>query len=369
MYTVSTRTLSALAYDRGEEYDPGQPIAPGLLEELSLIEHARPLVGEDGSCERARQRRRSGSRPRICSPRRGRAGRSASPERAGRARLAAGLVTTADRPFVVRRSPFVMPSPGVRWGARRRVHYLMRIGGEMFTNTEATILVAEEDECTRAFLERNLRADGYRVLSAGDRAKALALLLTAHPDLIVVDVNGQTLELLDTVRSGEGIAGRADPDTPLIVLSGDADRLQRIRLLGRGGDDVVEKPFAYQELRARIGAVLRRSPATRRGRRLLRAGPVVIDVRSREVRVGEHRIKLSATEYELLLALAGDPHRVFTREELLRSVWGLDTFGRTRTLDSHASRLPRKLCHGGEEKLVVNVLGVGYRLMDAAATS
>ncbi len=206
----------------------------------------------------------------------------------------------------------------------------------MSATTEATILVAEEHDITRTFLHDKLSADGYRVLVAPDRAKALALFSTAHPDLIVVDVNGQTLELLDAVRSGEGIAGRADPDTPMIVLSGDADRLQRIRLLERGGDDVVKKPFAYPELRARIGAVLRRSEAARRGRRIVRAGPVVIDVRSREVRVGERRVELSSLEYRLLLALAGDPHRVFTREELLRSVWGIQTFGRTRTLDTRS---------------------------------
>ena len=234
----------------------------------------------------------------------------------------------------------------------------------MSITTEVTILLAEEDDCTRAFLHENLSADGYRVLVAPDRAKALALLSTAHPDLIVVDINGQTLELLDTVRAGEGIAGRADPDTPMIVLSRDADSLQRIRLLERGGDDVVGKPFAYPELRARIGAVLRRSQTVRRGKRILRAGPVVIDVRAREVRVCERRVELSGTEYRLLLALAGEPHRVFTREELLRSVWGFQTFGRTRTLDSHASRLRRKLCEGGDDRLVVNVWGVGYRLVD-----
>jgi DNA-binding response OmpR family regulator len=234
--------------------------------------------------------------------------------------------------------------------------------------SQATILLAEEHDTTRTFLQDNLTADGYRVLVASDRAKALALLSTAHPDLIVIDINGQTLELVDTIRSGEGIAGHADPDTPMIVLSRDADRLQRIRLLERGGDDVVKKPFAYPELRARITAVLRRSRATRGGRRMLRAGPVVIDMRSREVRVGERRVELSATEYQLLLALAGEPHRVVTREELLRSVWGLDTFGRTRTLDTHAFRLRRKLCEGSDEKLVVNVWGVGYRLVDAVST-
>jgi DNA-binding response OmpR family regulator len=232
------------------------------------------------------------------------------------------------------------------------------------TNPPATILVAEEHESTRTFLEENLTADGYRVLTAGDRTRALALLSTGQPDLIIVDINGQTLELLDTVRSGDGIAGSLDSDTPMIVMSRGANRLHRIRMLERGGDDVVKKPFAYPELRARVAAVLRRSQASRRDRRIVRVGPVVIDVRLREVRVAGRPVDLSATEYRLLLALVAEPHRVFTREELLRSVWGYQTFGRTRTLDSHAFRLRRKLCDGGEHGLVVNVWGVGYRLRD-----
>ena len=172
------------------------------------------------------------------------------------------------------------------------------------------------------------------MLVAPDRAKAMALLATAHPDLILVDVNGQTLGLVDAVRSGEGVAGRVDPDTPLIVLSRDADRLQRIRVLERGGDDVVRKPFAYPELRARIAALLRRSQL-RRGARMLRAGPIAIDVRSREVRAFDRPVELSAKEYDLLVTLAGEPTRVFTRAELLRSVWGLGSYAQTRTLDSH----------------------------------
>ena len=91
----------------------------------------------------------------------------------------------------------------------------------------------------------------------------------------------------------EGIAGRTDPDVPMIVMSRSADRLQRIRMLERGGDDFVKKPFSYPELRARIGAVLRRSQTTRRGARIVRAGPVVIDVRSREVRVCDRPVELS----------------------------------------------------------------------------
>jgi DNA-binding response OmpR family regulator len=234
----------------------------------------------------------------------------------------------------------------------------------MSTAVEATILVAEEEEATRTFLRENLSADGYRVLLAPDRAKALALLSTAHPDLIVVDINGQTLDLLDAVRAGEGIAGVADADIPMIVMSRDADQLQRIRCFERGGDDVVSKPFAYPELRARIVALLRRSQTTRRGRQLLRAGPVEIDVRARTVRVSGRLVELSGTEYRLLVTLANEPSRLFTREELMRSVWGMETFGRSRTLDSHAHRLRHKLRHGHDVKLLVNVWGVGYRLCD-----
>ena len=126
-----------------------------------------------------------------------------------------------------------------------------------------TILVAEEHDATRAFLADNLVADGYQVLIANDRAKAVALLSVHDPDLILVDVNGQTLQLVDAVRSGEGVAGRVDSNTPVIVLTARSDELQRIRVLEHGGDDIVQNPFSYPELRARIAAVLRRSEMRR----------------------------------------------------------------------------------------------------------
>jgi DNA-binding response OmpR family regulator len=228
-----------------------------------------------------------------------------------------------------------------------------------------TILVAEEHTATRNFLVDNLAADGYRALAAEDRAKALALLDVEHPDLVVVDVNGETLDLLDAVRSATGLASRTDPDTPLIVLTGRVDAIHRIRLLERGGDDVVSKPFAYPELRARIAAMLRRTQRPPSSR-LRRIGPVTIDVPGREVRVEDEPVELSAKEYELLLALSSDPTRVFTRDELLRDVWGFRGPVRTRTLDSHAHRLRQKVSRPGAAKLVVNVWGVGYRLCDQA---
>jgi DNA-binding response OmpR family regulator len=156
-----------------------------------------------------------------------------------------------------------------------------------------TILVAEEHPATRNFLIDNLAADGYRTLAADDRPKALALLDVEHPDLVVVDINGDTLDLLDAVRSATGLASRVDPDTPLIALTGRSDAIHRIRLLERGGDDVVAKPFTYPELRARIAALLRRAEA-RSAPRLRRIGPVTIDVPGREVWVDDQRVELSA---------------------------------------------------------------------------
>jgi DNA-binding response OmpR family regulator len=121
------------------------------------------------------------------------------------------------------------------------------------------------------------------------------------------------------------------------------------------------RPFHYDELVARIRAVLRRAqPATGR---VLRAGAIEVDTATRRVKVGDERVALPGKEYELLVKLAGDPHRVFTKEELLREVWGFRSLGRTRTLDSHASRLRRRLARPDRPPYVQNVWGVGYCLL------
>ncbi len=223
-----------------------------------------------------------------------------------------------------------------------------------------TVLVADETDATREFLADNLSADGYRIRTAGSREKALAVLTVDEIDVIVIDVNGSTLELVDAVRSGDGLAGRVDPDVPMIVLSAQADVLHRIRVLDRGGDDVLAKPFSYPELRARIAAVLRRAEA-RRAPRLVRVGELAIDPVARTVHVGRQLVELTGKEYELLRALASEPTRVFTRQELLRGVWG--GYPSSRTLDAHASRLRRKLAAAGAP-LVHNIWGIAYRLAD-----
>jgi DNA-binding response OmpR family regulator len=230
-----------------------------------------------------------------------------------------------------------------------------------------TIMVVEDDDATREFLADNLAADSYEVVTAASGGQALNLLEVKECDLLLLDVmlpDASGFELCRRLRTADGIGQRIDPELPVIMLSGRTSETDRVRGFARGADDYVAKPFHYPELAARIGAVLRRS-RSRRERGVIRVGDLRIDPASREVRIGGHKVELSAKEFALLHALAADPVRVFTKEELLRDVWGFQLMGSTRTLDSHASRVRRKLTPAdGGRRWVVNVWGVGYRLTD-----
>jgi DNA-binding response OmpR family regulator len=233
--------------------------------------------------------------------------------------------------------------------------------------TPATILLVEDHRLTRTFLADNLSVDGYELLEADCAADGERMLATRFPDLAIIDLglpDHDGLELIRQVRSVDRGLSRIDPDMPLLVLSGRTTELDLLRGFERGCDDFMTKPFAYPELHARVVALLRR---TRRrpscGR--LRVGPLELDPLARQVWVHGESVTLSKKEFALLRALAAEPTRVFTREELLRGVWGFQTLGLTRTLDSHASRLRGKLSKHGE-RFVVNVWGVGYRLVDGA---
>lgn len=231
--------------------------------------------------------------------------------------------------------------------------------------TVPTILLVEDNPATRTFLAENLSADGYDPLQAGTLAEGIEVLERTFPDLVIVDLglpDGDGLELLHFVRETDRTAARVDPDLPLIVLSGRKNELERLRGFERGCDDYVTKPFTYQELRARINALLRRTRhRPRMGR--LKVGSLEIDPVSRQVWLCEQPLSLSKKEFALLRALASEPTRVFTREELLRGVWGYRVVCATRTLDSHAYRLRQKINAAGD-RFIVNVWGVGYRLLD-----
>jgi DNA-binding response OmpR family regulator len=227
------------------------------------------------------------------------------------------------------------------------------------------LALAEPEPETRGYLERQLSSDGFEVLAAASAREVLELAERAGPDLVLVDSalpDSSGLEVCRRLREGE--PGRSwNRQVPLIMLGDDAaDAVDRVRALERGCDDFIPRPFFYDELRARIRAVLRRAlpPAPDR----LEAGKLLVDRRTRCVTVGGEPVVLAGREYELLVKLASEPARVFTKEELLRDVWGFRSLGRTRTIDSHASRLRRKLnsANGGGD-YVVNVWGVGYKLV------
>jgi DNA-binding response OmpR family regulator len=226
------------------------------------------------------------------------------------------------------------------------------------------LVLAEPEEETRGFLERNLSEDGFVVLGAEGGGEALELAEQVKPDLVLLgsklrDASG--FELCARLRAGE--PGRSwNRDVPVILLGdGNGDAIERVRAFDRGCDDYVARPIVYEELVARIHAIMRRvaPPAGER----IEVGDLVVDRRTRGVRLGGDPVAVSGKEYELLVKLASDPPRVFTKEELLREVWGYRSLGRTRTLDSHASRLRRKLSseHGD---FVINIWGVGYKLVN-----
>jgi DNA-binding response OmpR family regulator len=238
------------------------------------------------------------------------------------------------------------------------------------TQVAATILLIEDHRATRVFLADNLSTDGFEVLEAETASDARRLLASSYPDLAIVDLglpDGDGLDLLAHVRASDRIAGRLDPDLPLLVVTGRSSEIDQLRGFDRGCDDYMLKPFSYHELNARVRALLRRTqrrPTTGR----LRIGTLELDPSSRQVWLSGEPVALSKKEYALLRALAAEPTRVFTREELLRGVWGFRSLGHTRTLDSHAFRLRHKLSGSGD-RFVVNVWGVGYRLVDGSLES
>ncbi len=222
---------------------------------------------------------------------------------------------------------------------------------------QTALLLAEPEPETRSYLERHLRTDGFEVIEAGWSAQALDLAERSRPDIVIA---GET-DLCRRLREGE--PGRSwDRNVPVIVLTPpDADPVDRVRAFERGADDVVERHM-YAELVVRIRALLRRSAAGLAD--IVEVGDLLVDHRARQVRLRGVPVQLAAREFDLAAKLASDPLRVFTKAELLRDVWGYRGRLVTRTVDSHACRLRRKVQLTPADRFVVNVWGKGYRLLE-----
>lgn len=242
---------------------------------------------------------------------------------------------------------------------------------------DATIVIAESSSSIGCDLVEQLRADRYsaalarttehaRALARAQAIRAIVLgaLDAPHGALdLLGEIRGSGGHALDGQAIGRPVGGSAwDERLPAIVLSRGGGQLDLLRAFEMGADDFVAHPVSYLELRARLRAVLRRSEAPPAAR-LLCAGPLEIDTDSHVVRVAGDPVELCRLEYELLVHLARNPTGVCSKQELLRSIWNQRARTGTRTVDSHASRLRRKLDAAGASGLVVNVWGVGYRLV------
>jgi DNA-binding response OmpR family regulator len=227
------------------------------------------------------------------------------------------------------------------------------------------ILLAESDPELGSAIAEQLAADGFSVELALSSEHARTLAKAVEPKLVLLGDLGRprgSLELLAEIRGSEGADTPWWDGLPAIVMGSRPGQLDVLRAFETGADDFIDRSAHYLELRARLRAVLRRTENLR-CRQALTLGPLAIDSDSRTVSVQGQAVNLRRLEFDLLIHLAREPERVCAKEELLRSVWGYRCRGVTRTVDSHASRLRRKLDVDGSRRWVINVWAVGYRLI------
>lgn len=228
------------------------------------------------------------------------------------------------------------------------------------------VLVVEDDRTLLEVLQYNLAKEGYEVLTAADGAAGLEAARHRRPDLIVLDVMLPVMDGYEVCRTL-----RRETNVPILMLTARIDETDKVVGLEVGADDYVTKPFGMKELMARIRAMLRRSemmkseagPSAGAPASCLRAGDLEIDAARHRVSRGGAPVDLSRMEFALLEFLARHQGRVFSRDQLLESVWGYDFSGDTRTVDVHVSWLRRKIEDDpAHPKRLLTVRGVGYKL-------
>jgi DNA-binding response OmpR family regulator len=223
--------------------------------------------------------------------------------------------------------------------------------------SELILLVDDESsivQLARMYLER----ENFRVEAAGDGEAALESVKRLNPALVVLDVMLPKLDGFEVCRRLRA----GDNQVAIIMLTARDEDIDKILGLELGADDYLTKPFNPRELVARVKAILRRSERIAQAGTPIHIGNLTINNTRREVLIGDRIIELRTQEFELLLILAGQPGRVFTRQQLLQQAWGFDFYGQTRTVDVHVAHLRRKLT--GSSVCIETMTGIGYKLVE-----
>ncbi|MDP2871092.1 MAG: response regulator transcription factor [Bacillota bacterium] len=233
------------------------------------------------------------------------------------------------------------------------------------------VLLVDDEPSLLKGVKLSLELEGYEVLTAADGNQALTVFSASDPDLIVLDLMLPGVDGLTVCRRI-----RETSTTPIIMLTAKADDVDKVVGLEVGADDYLTKPFNTRELVARVRAVLRRVQFDRQAaagageEHVLVLGDLTIDVHRRRVQRGDRPFDLTPTEFDLLAHLAAHPGRVFSREELLRNVWGYEYFGDDRTVDVHVSRLRDKIEPDAQSPVyVLTSWGKGYYAAESGPQS
>ena len=219
-----------------------------------------------------------------------------------------------------------------------------------------TVLVVDDEPTLVETLRYNLEREGYKVVAAGDGDKAIHLARSERPDLIILDLMLPAVNGIEVCR-----VLRREMDLPILMLTARTGEVDKVVGLEMGADDYVTKPFSTRELLARVRALLRRTtqPAEEE---VIISGDLRVDLKRREVTRNDKRLELKPKEMELLLYFLRNKGRAFTREQLLREVWGYDFYGDSRTVDVHVSWLRQKIEDQASKTVrILTVRGVGYR--------
>ena len=227
----------------------------------------------------------------------------------------------------------------------------------------STILLVDDEDSVQKLLTYPLERDGFRVVQARDGEQALRMFGDERIDLVVLDLMLPKVDGLEVCKRL-----RADSNVPIIMLTARGEELDKVLGLELGADDYITKPFSIREFRSRVRALLRRAGLPReraRDAETIESGELRIDPARRTVELAGEPVQLTYVEFELLTALASEPARVFTREMLLRALWGDSAYREPRTIDVHVRHLREKLERDPREpEYIFTVRGVGYRFRD-----